>query len=547
MALNKWFVGLLILFCLAEVAAAQAQIRKYVVYFTDKQGGNPFSISQPQQFLTQRSIQRRINQNLPVDSTDLPVTPAYIQGVQNLGATIYYQLRWLNGVIIECSAAQQSAILGLPYVIDSRPLTSKQKGPIVKKATKNGIQSIDYGPSFEQNTMIGIDSMHSWGFHGEGMVIAVLDAGFLNVDGHAAFSHIFQNNRLLGVKDFFDRDGEVYGDNWHGGAVLSNIGGYLPGKIVGGAFNSSYYLLRTENEPSENEIECALWVAGLEYADSVGVDIVNTSLGYSTFDNASLNYNYSTLDGQTAIASRAAGMASSKGIVVVCSAGNEGNNTGWGKWITSPADADNILTVGSVNSLQVPSSFSGKGPTADGRKKPDVVAQGGNAIIANVNTTSDITTNSGTSFSAPIVCGLVAGFWQAHPQLTAIQVINYIKYSGSNANSPDNVVGWGVPNFVKAHILAGARPTLAYPFALNIFPNPNTGNQLTIEFLESNAVGIAKLRLVNTKGQTLVNQTLDFDLSHQSMTMDLGDLSTGVYFVHLEMGGKKFVRKVVLN
>jgi serine protease AprX len=546
MALNRWFIFFIGLFLFTN-QVVEGQVRKYVVYLNNKGGGgNPYSLAQPQQFLSQKSIQRRINQNLALDSTDLPVSPSYVQVISNLGVSVLYRLRWLNALIVECSSSQQDAILNLPFVEDSRPLNSKQKGSAVKHRSKSGIQAIDYGPSDNQNVMIGIDSMHSWGFHGEGMTIAVMDAGFRNVNGHQAFLPLFQNNRILGVKDFVDRDSDVYLDHWHGAAVLSNIGGYLPGKIVGGAYNANFYLLRTEEDPTENEIECAYWVAGIEYADSVGADIVNSSLGYSTFDNSGLNYTYNTLDGNTAIASRAAAMAAGKGLVVVCSAGNEGNNTSWGGWITSPADARNILTVGSVNNLQVPSGFSGKGPTFDGRIKPDVVAQGGQAVIANVFTNEDITTSNGTSFSAPIVTGLVAGFWQAHPSLTALQVINHIKNSGNRASSPDNTVGWGIPGFVKAHILAGARPILSYPFDLVVFPNPSDNNQLFIEFLESNAVGPAKIRLVNSKGQIVIEDSVFFDLTHQQYNMALRGIAHGIYSFQLEMGGKKISRKVVL-
>lgn len=536
---------LLPLLILLSLSAA-GQVRKYVVYFKNKAGGNPYSLSQPQQFLSAKSIQRRVNQGLQLDSTDLPVSPAYVQGVANLGTSVLYRLRWLNAVIIEANTSQQNAILSLPYVVDSRPLTVKQRGPLVKKFQKDGIQSLDYGPSFGQNTMIGIDSMHRWGFKGEGVTIAVMDAGFRNVNNHAAFQHLFQNNKILGVKDFVARDGEVYNDHWHGAAVLSNIGAFLPGKIIGGAYNASYYLLRTEDDPTENEIECAYWVAGIEYADSVGVDIVNSSLGYSTFDNSSLNYNFNTLDGQLAIASRAASMAASKGILVVCSAGNEGSNMNWGGWVTSPGDARDILTIGSVTSSMILSSFSGKGPTSDGRKKPDLVAQGSAAVIANVFTADEITTNSGTSFSAPIVCGLVAGFWQAHPGLTALQVIQHMKNSGSKADSPDNFTGWGIPNFVKAHILAGARPVLGYPFDISVFPNPNNQNELHLQFLEADVVGRGTLKLFNIKGQEVARHELTLDLTNQNFSIPLKGLAEGVYSLHFEMGGRKFIRKVMV-
>lgn len=536
----------LVLFSVFLGLQASAQNKKYIIFFKNKGGGNPYSLSNPSEFLSAKSIQRRVHQNLPLDSTDLPVSPAYINTIKQAGALVLNPLKWINAAIIECSGEVLNQIIDFPFVEISQPLNSKLPSSVVKKLKANGTQSLDYGSSANQNIMLGIDSMHSWGYHGEGMTIAVMDAGFQNVHTHAAFNHLFQNNKILGVRDIVANDGDVYQDHWHGGAVLSNIAGYLPGSIIGGAYNASFFLIRTEDANTEFEVECAYWVAGLELADSIGADLVNSSLGYTTFDPPGISFTYSSLNGQS-FSSKAASMAAAKGMVVLNSAGNEGNNNSWGGWIAVPADAENILTVGSVGPTEQYSNFSGKGPTADGRIKPDLVAQGGSAVIADVFTASGITTNGGTSFSCPIMCGLAAGFWQAHPELNARQVMAHLKNSGSNKDNPNNLIGWGIPGFVKAHILAGARPTLSFPFDLHIFPNPNSGKIMFIELLESNAVGDAKYKITDAKGSVVLENQIHFDLSNQRIGIELPKMRSGMYFVQIEMGGRSFSRKVVMH
>jgi serine protease AprX len=548
MGLSKHFLLLFFGFLILLGFNTKAQNKKYVVYFKDKKGNNPFSLSNPSQFLSARSIQRRSNQNLPFDSTDLPVSPSYLDSLRFKGAIVLNPLKWLNAAIVDCPPGLISSISTLPFVISSKPLNSRRNvdsGPRIR--SKNGAQSLEYGDSFAQNAMLGIDSMHAWGFHGENMLIAVMDAGFQNVNNHLAFSHLFENQKILGVRDLVARDGSVYEDHWHGGAVLSNIAAYYPNKIIGGAYASSFYLIRSEDAPTENEIECAYWVAGLELADSIGADILNSSLGYTTFDTQALDYSISMLDGKTTIASRAASMAARKGIVVVCSAGNEGNNSGWGGWLSAPSDADSILCVGSVNSGQNYSSFSGKGPTADNRIKPDVVAMGSGTTITNVFSNDGITTQNGTSFSAPIITGFVAGFWQAHPEMTAKEIISMVKNSGSNKDTPNNQIGWGLPNFIRAHILTGSKRPIRFPFEVQVYPNPNFGNELYFELIESNAVGLASFEITDVRGVSIMKNSISFDLVRQAQKINISYLKSGVYSIKLEMGGKVFSRKIILQ
>jgi serine protease AprX len=533
--------------CLFSLTGLEAQNKKYVVFFNRKVEGNPYSLNNPTAFLSPRSVQRRQNQGLALDSTDLPVIPSFLAQVSATGAGVLYPIRWLNGAVLDCTEPQFQAVMALPFVEGGKPLNTRMPDSPVRKKPVSGIQMLDYGQSLNQNMQLELDSMHNWGYHGEGKLIAVMDAGFQNINNHTAFSHLFQGQKIKGVRDLIARDGDVYSDHWHGGAVLSNIAGYLPGSLIGGAYAADYFLIRSEDAGSENEIECAYWVVGLELADSIGADVVNSSLGYTTFDTPALDYSYSSLDGNTSIASRAASRAASKGMIVVNSAGNEGNNSSWGGWISVPADARDILAAGAINGSGNIVSFSGKGPTPDGRIKPDLVAMGSGAVTADVFSTSGITFNNGTSFSAPILSGLVAGFWQAHPGLSALQVINLLKNSGSNRENPDSQQGWGIPGFIRAHLLAGSKPRLSFPFEVRIFPNPSSGHDVTISLLPGQETPPLNYQMVDSKGKVVLNGVLDFSKGKTSMEIPVRDLKAGVYHLRLTGNGGTVSKKILLD
>lgn len=540
--LNFLIAGVLIL-----PAELNAQNKKFAVFFNRKLNGNPYSLNNPQAYLSPRAIQRRQVQNLSVDSTDLPVIPSFLDGIRNTGASVLYQMRWLNGAVIDCNDAQYQSILSLPYVLNINPLNSRIPVGPVERRSRNGIQSLDYGSSLGQNNQLEMDSMHAWGYRGEGKLIAVMDAGFLNVNTHPAFTHLMQGQKIIGTRDLVARDNDVYQDHWHGGAVLSNIGGYLPGSLIGGAYQANYFLIRSEDAGSENEIECAYWVVGLELADSAGADIVNSSLGYTTFDTQSLNYNYNTLNGETSMASRAASMAASKGMVVVNSAGNEGNNAGWGGWISVPADARNILAAGAIDNSGLQAGFSGKGPTPDGRIKPDLVAMGLGAVTADVSANSGVMVNNGTSFSAPILSGLVAGFWQAHPSLNAFEVMNALKNSASNRDNPNASLGWGIPGFIRAHILTGGKPKLSFPFEILIYPNPSKGSNVSIRLLQEEDTGGLQYELMDLRGSEVLSGTFRLNPSEREAVIPTAKLKTGVYLLKINGPAGLFSRKIILN
>jgi hypothetical protein len=270
-------------------------------------------------------------------------------------------------------------------------------------------------------------------------------------------------------------------------------------------------------------------------------------LGYTTFDTQSLDYNYNTLNGETSIASRAASMAASKGMVVVNSAGNEGDNSGWGGWISVPADARNILTAGAIDNAGLQAGFSGKGPTPDGRIKPDLVAMGQGAVTANVSANNGVNTNNGTSFSAPILSGLVAGFWQAHPALNAFEVMNALKNSASNRDNPNVTLGWGIPGFIRAHILTGGKPKLSFPFEILIFPNPSKGSNISIRLLQEEETGGLQYQLLDLKGSAVLNGTFRLSPSEREAVIPTSKLRAGVYLLNITGTAGRFSRKIILN
>ena len=429
---------------------------RYLVYFKDK-AGTSYSTASPQQYLSARAIARRQRQHIAVSERDFPPNASYIQSIKNLGATVLYKTRWLNGVLVETNSTTLSQILALPFVKgiegngDIRNARVSAENRSNNKTDKWGTTTAEgYGFSENQVKMLCADSMHSAGYRGEGMLIGVLDGGFQNANLHPSLQPLFNENRVLSTFDFVDNETDVYDDHSHGTNVLSCMASYMPDTLIGTAYKASYVLLRTEDDATETKIEEAYWVFGAEYADSLGVDVINSSLGYSEFDNPAQNYTYSQMNGDVALSTRGADLAAQAGILVVVSAGNSGNSP-W-QYITAPADGDSVLAVGAVNPAGIRTSFSSIGPSADGRVKPDVAAQGSFVVVATPS--GSYAYSQGTSFAAPLLAGMAAGFWQAHPNLTNVQVMNYLKQSGTQAQSPDYLLGYGIPNFKKADALA---------------------------------------------------------------------------------------------
>jgi serine protease AprX len=444
-------------FWLFSEAALHAQ-NKYLVYFKDKVG-SPYTVSNPTQYLSNRAIQRRQKQGIGITEREFPPNPSYLQSLRDLGVKVLYKTRWLNGALIETDAATLTQVLGLSFVkgmegggdIRNARIAVEQLSD--NKADKFGTNSTDgYGFSLNQVQMLCADSMHMAGFRGEGMLIGVLDSGFLKANQHSSLQAVFSESRVVGTYDFVQNHTNVYDDDKHGTNVLSCMAANTADTLIGTAYKASYLLLRTEDALSESKIEEAYWVFGAEYADSVGVDVINSSLGYSEFDNPAQNYTPAQMNGDIALCTRAADFAAAAGILVVVSAGNQGNDP-W-QYITAPSDADSVLAIAAVTPAETKASFSSVGYPSDTRIKPDLAAQGTQVVVADPNS-GKFSFSAGTSFAAPLLAGMAAGFWQANPSLTNMQVIDYLKRSATQANAPDKLLGYGIPNFKIAQALAG--------------------------------------------------------------------------------------------
>lgn len=444
---------IVLIFALASYLGAFAQFTpgdtlKYRISLKDK-AATEYSLRQPEKYLSKKSIERRKRQGLAIDSTDLPVCKKYIDAIRQKGVHIVVTGKWDNFVTVSCNDSTLiDEIAKLPFVRSTekvwKGITQRacERDSLVDKPVR--LDSL-YGPAITQIKMSRANLLHDAGFKGKGMTIAVIDAGFHNAD----IIEEMKNIHILGTRDFVNPTADIYAESSHGMSVLSCMAMNQPHLMIGTAPEASYWLLRSEDEYSENLVEQDYWAAAVEFADSVGVDLVNTSLGYYAFDDPTKNYRYRDLNGHYALMSRQAAKAADKGMVIVCSAGNSGGGS-WKK-ITPPADAENVLTVGAVDRKGILAPFSSIGNTADGRVKPDVVAVGLGSDV--MGTDGNLRRANGTSFSSPIMCGMVACLWQACPKLTAKEIIELVRRSGDRAEFPDNIYGYGIPDLWKAYLI----------------------------------------------------------------------------------------------
>ena len=476
---------LTILLLSGGLSYAQVAPNKYFIQFTDK-NNSPYSLSHPEEFLTARAIARRQAHDIPIVENDLPVNQSYVQKVASYGVKILTRSRWMNGVTIySADSAAIDSIENLPFVKRTfffkngehkkESFFKNERVGLNPPAVNTKAVSADekaYGTALTQIKQINGVPLHKKGYRGQGMVIAILDAGYQDVPTQTLFDSLRDEHRLLGTKDFVNPGGNVYPQHYHGRMVLSCMAADDPGVMIGTAPKASFWLLRTEDAASENIIEEYNWVAGAEFADSVGADVINSSLGYIGFDDTTVSHPYADMDGKTCVSTLGAEIAASKGILVVNSAGNEGQSTTF-PWISAPADGDSVFTIGAVNSLGLRASFSSQGPTYDGRVKPTVMALGQGTAVAD---TSGVTYGSGTSFSSPIIAGMSACLWQAHPAATNMQIIKALKETASMHANPDTLMGWGIPDFAKAdsllQIWTGMRSFSSKSETLQTIPNP---------------------------------------------------------------------------
>ncbi len=507
--------GIFILLLFTDIASVSAQNYRYLVKFKDK-ANSPFSINQPLEFLSLRSIERRSKQGIQITENDLPPNPSYISAIQNAGALLIYKTRWMNGALIQCNETTKNNILNLSFVAGIEFNAPLKQVRLSKHQDKFGIENsngLNYGDATAQIQLLGVDSMHNGGFHGENMLIGILDNGFLNASTITCLQTSFSQNHVKEIYDFVSKDSSVFTDGGHGTNVMSCISGYVSNSLIAPAFNADFVLYRTEDNNSESRVEEAYWLFGAERADSIGVDIINSSLGYSEFDNPADNYLSSQMDGNTALSTRAADLAASKGIVLVNSAGNSGNDP----WhiITAPADGDSVLAIGATNRSGIVISFSSRGSILDSRTKPDVMAVGYQTALC--DTGGNPTTSDGTSFSSPLTAGMIAGLWQANPHLTAFEISDCVRKSGSIYQNPNVNYGYGLANFVRADSVAKAE--------YEIKPIVSNNDILSFEFSPSNPANL-NIHLSGTiTGNNIRYSIIDFNsaqLIYQKITLNAG-------------------------
>ncbi|OQX78887.1 MAG: hypothetical protein B6D61_04520 [Bacteroidetes bacterium 4484_249] len=559
----KKFYILIVSILISIIAISQVAPDKYRVKFTDK-NNSPYSINSPEEFLSQKAIDRRNQQDIPVVENDLPVNPQYIEAVAGTGVTILNASKWFNSVTIYTTDQNAlNTINDFSFVLsveksggmDNLIRKGKSEKPFFaneyfEEKSENNLKSLsagnsyDYGAGYNQIHMLNGDVMHDMGYNGTGVTIAVLDAGFQNADNLIVFDSLWENEQILGYKDFVNpQNPNIFNSHYHGSMVLSTMGGNWPGQLVGTAPKADYWLLRSEDADTEYLIEELNWVSAAEFADSVGADIINSSLGYTVFDDPSQDHTYQDMDGNTTPISIGADIAVSKGLIVVNSAGNSGGSP-W-QYIGAPADGDSVFSIGAVDDNGNYVYFSSTGPTADGRLKPNVVAQGsGSAIVDPGN--GNITFGSGTSFSSPITAGMVACLWQANPLKRNMEILESVEQSASLANNPNNELGYGIPDYVVAHsLLTDSGDKLELKDKIEVYPNPFV-DEINI-LIDKNEYTVNSFELIDYTGKVVVYREINKKAYH-SQELEIGglhNLSSGFYFIKITSENEVYIKKVM--
>jgi serine protease AprX len=511
----------------------------YRVYFKDK-GENSTGNFSAKELISERALNRRQKSGVSApDYSDLPVSIEYLHQISAQGLALHCTSKWMNTALFKSPAPiDMNLILGLPFVNDVRMV----KSPGSKSTFKNKLDFVTEQsdiPSYDRPiTMVNGTLLQQSGFDGKNILIAVLDGGFINTDNISSLDLLRSRNGIICTHDFVNNSEKVYNSSQHGTAVLSILAGRLPGLIEGTAQGADYLLLKTEDVESEFPCEEDFWAAGAEFADSSGADIISSSLGYFTFDDSTLNYKTSDLNGKTAFITRAAEIAASKGILVVNSAGNERNNK-W-KYIIFPSDGDSVLAVGAVDGDEDISSFSSAGPTADGRIKPDNVAMGVSVAIQ-ISGTS-VTRSNGTSFSCPVLSGMSACLMQAVPVASGNDIKMALRACADRYNSPDSLYGYGIPDMILA--LSKLQDKYAKPRddGIIIAPNPTTGN---IELIFRQPPESFSVEIITMAGKLIFRKDFSEYAGRVIRIAYLRDHEQGIYFIKIITSNGVIVRKII--
>ena len=496
---------------------AQDGAFRYFISFNNK-ANTDYSINTPEQYLSLKTIAKRQKYGIPIDSTDLPISSQYLNVITLEGFVIENKSKWFNGLVVSTFDSLLIQTLNHNFIDTIISFGSWQNTKNVSEKWEINYSSADYADAYNQLNMLGGHKLHNNGYKGSGMTIAVIDAGFYKVNELEVFADL--QNQILATYDFVDKNTNVYDDHTHGMMVLSTMGAKQSGKMIGTAPEADYLLLRSEDVFSENLIEEYMWVCAAEYADSAGADIINSSLGYTTFDNPIYNHTYSDMDGKTAPISIGAGIACDKGIIVVNSAGNSGNNN-W-HYIGAPADHPNVLSVGAVDENEEFASFSSYGPNAEGFIKPNVVAQGKNTAVA--TSSNEVVTGNGTSFSSPITAGMVACLWGANPDKSPDAIKLAIYESADRYLSPDAQFGFGIPNYYDAH------QSLYYNFTIPI---------------EISIMGDIKYSVYTIDGKIIDDGFLYYN-GHQDAIKIIKPTTAGVYIINFSAEAYSLSKKFIV-
>ena len=561
----------LLLFILICTQAVTSQNSRHIVQFRDKQH-SPFLTSAPAAYLSQASINRRIRQHLRIDTTDMPVTPSYIDSLRSVpGVVVLNQSKWLNQVLIQ--TVDSSALIRIrqfPFVKNAMAIAlranpgeeviqEKFKETIAplpergilsqRQQTLRATDSLAYGNTYAQINIHNGQFLHNKNFTGRGMIIAVLDAGFFNYNTNPAIDSARLQNRIRGTYDFVNNETSVTEDDRHGLQCLSIMAANIPGIMVGSAPHADYYLFRSEDPGSEYPVEEQNWVVAAERADSAGADMISSSLGYSTFDNPAFNHEYAERNGNSTIVTIGANLAVKKGMIVMNSAGNSGNDLSDNKYVSCPADGDSVVAVGAVDVNGNIASFSSWGPNSAGQVKPDIVSVGQGTVLAS-NTGTPVTGN-GTSFSNPNVAGLIACLWQAFPEFTNREIITAVQKSSHKYLNPDERFGYGIPDFRKAYESLSAERLLRNSGAIlgnewiKAFPVPF--DQTLSVLLNSDFTGKAWIQLLDASGRLLEARELSGGVGQNQLVKfnRSSFLPQGMYFIRYQDSGRKATIKVI--
>jgi serine protease AprX len=548
------FIFLLSILLYHEVSA---QDYRFLVRFKDK-NNTGYSPENPSSFLSAKSILRRQRQNIPIDSTDLPVSSAYADSLASIPLVkVLNRSRWFNLVLIsipDTSILRQ--VRTFSFVASSEPVNNQFVAKKRDSISVNQIKTVsqktfsetatsisglisatDYGGAFAQVHMHHGEFLHNQGFQGEGMTIAILDNGFNNYSANPAFDSLRVHNRILGSYDFVHQKVSVDQEGQHGAFCFSIIASDIPGTMIGTAPSASYWLFKTEDDDSETPVEEQNWVAAAEFADSAGADLITTSLGYGYFDDSGYDLTYSERNGHTALVSQAANLAVAKGMIVTASAGNSGIATDDQKYVSCPADGDSVYAVGAIDYNGVIAGFSSWGPNGSGQVKPDGVSVGSGTVF--IGTDGNLYSGAGTSFSNPNLAGLIICLWEAFPENNPHDILSAVRVSSNQYDHPDGRYGYGIPDFEKAYqVLQVKRNAMMNPLTSNnwirVFPVPFL-DRIYVYILPS-VSGIANIQLLDASGKLLLTKTVTVTNGQQKLIeYPIGrPLPHGTYFVRYE-------------